>query len=315
MTFPQFCLDEDALKNCFPADPESTASFAAFLSLLEDVLAVTEQSLLAHEQVYYVDVRGDGTLLLDVLYADSSERDLWRRLMITLGRCEIVAGHEVEDQPTRVEQGACVHNTESFGIRNAFERSRTTGAYCGIATRAMSCLKSGTAVLRIENTSVEAHVVLIRKDIELTHRSALILSVSDEDSFFATMPKAFPKLFLVPGLSFRSFTDGYEGSIGLVCEHLSFLNDEFLALAEECNWDYAAILARASVAMSDESPNTKANKRAMRQREIKIGDKIVCCTLHTKLKPTRGRIHFHPPVVGLANDRVIIGIFTDHLDT
>jgi uncharacterized protein len=317
MSSPLFCINERAFHNSVENDATFKDSMVHFLAVLEEILSTSERPLLIHQDVYYVDVDSNHTQLAALLYAeDGADRDVRLRLMIILGRCDLFDNVQKDQSVTVVSQGAETREVQSLAIRFVLEESLRSRTYFGIASRCEDGLHSGVASLRSQgNADVETLFVTVPRKIALAYRRAIVVTQPDMNTFFALSSKAFPKLFLVPGLDFRHFSGGYAGTLHSVCDHLSFLNDEFLTLAAECGWDYGSIIARARISLSDESPNTKGNKRAMRQREVRLGEKMIHCTLHTKLTPTRGRIHFHPPVEDLASDRVIVGIFTDHLET
>jgi hypothetical protein len=65
--------------------------------------------------------------------------------------------------------------------------------------------------------------------------------------------------------------------------------------------------------VSRESVKTHSNNSAMRLRDVEFnGDKITC-EWHTKLRPEIDRIHF--AFGGSCGDKILIGIFVDHLPT
>lgn len=317
MSTPVFFINERAFRDSVAADLTFTESAEAFISLLEDIVAVSERPLRAHEGIYYVEVDAQQRALAAILFADDGvDRDLRRRLMIVLARCnlfDVTPDHNVAIHVAQNDQGRYI---ESYAMSFALEVGLDRQTYVAVASRGEDGLQAGVAVVSATSgKSVEQFLIRNSREIVLTYRRAICIPEPDEETFFALSSYAFPQLMLATHLNFRHLSDGSAGVLPAICDHLAFLNDEFVGLAIERNWDYPSIIAAARISLSDESPNTKANRRAMRQREVRIAEKIVCCTLHTKLTPTKGRIHFHPPIENLSSGRVIIGIFADHLDT
>jgi hypothetical protein len=69
-------------------------------------------------------------------------------------------------------------------------------------------------------------------------------------------------------------------------------------------------LAVLGVDASGESAQTRADARAMAQREVNVDGRMILCDWHTKLRPHRDRIYFNATAV----DQIVIGIFHEHLD-
>lgn len=104
--------------------------------------------------------------------------------------------------------------------------------------------------------------------------------------------------------------------------HFTYLND-FASNDFQEGIEPHQIIARAAshgVEISPESTNTHRDTRAMAERNIKIGDATIRCEWHTKFEHNKGRIHFYPwtknydkSLNSLVNNRLIVGIITDHL--
>ncbi len=101
---------------------------------------------------------------------------------------------------------------------------------------------------------------------------------------------------------FRRFSKLYRQIRAQVSRHLAALNDH-AAEAFRGHPDPATIASRmqamGGVAMSPESPNTRANRRAWAQWRIMTDGRDVYCDWHTKISPTVDRIHFHPGRAGV----------------
>lgn len=113
----------------------------------------------------------------------------------------------------------------------------------------------------------------------------------------------------------------YDGLVGQVIKHFSYLND--LAMADfEAYPQPHDIIQRAGahgVEISPESPKTHRNRKAMAERNITIDGETLCCEWHTKFEPRQGRIHFYAwraraeKIKARTGEKVIVGIITHHL--
>jgi hypothetical protein len=140
-----------------------------------------------------------------------------------------------------------------------------------------------------------------------------------EQDFFRSADRAFPGLLFHPDLNFRRFQGSYRERRDQVVQHLGALNDHFLeehgtAVAAGRVSDIESYFGSRGIGgVSRESVKTHSNPAAMHLREVEFnGDKIIC-EWHTKLRPEIDRIHF--AFGGSFGDKVLIGIFVDHLPT
>lgn len=148
------------------------------------------------------------------------------------------------------------------------------------------------------------------------------LACSTED-FISIGKIVFPDLYFHPDLNLNDFHLHPDVFFSLLVKHLSFLNDRFIQIFSEVNKqpDHMSRRARADadIQLSPESPNTRANKKAIAERDVTIGNLEVRCEWHTKFFPQYGRIHFHPgleqpqAVAAITDGRLIIGKFAEHL--
>ncbi|MDO8329646.1 MAG: hypothetical protein Q7T36_04165 [Fluviicoccus sp.] len=160
-------------------------------------------------------------------------------------------------------------------------------------------------------------------DIPNAVRQHIIQHRLNQDDFMTLSKIAFPNLYLHEGVIFNKFRKPYAEVLPHAITHLSFLNDhaQLLFKTEGYSADKINQVAAATynISLSPESPNTHRNIQAMREREISIADSIICCEWHTKFTYDWGRIHFHiganlpEPVKTITQNKVIIGIFADHL--
>lgn len=124
---------------------------------------------------------------------------------------------------------------------------------------------------------------------------------------------AFPQLRFADGVWGQ--TSRLEGSFAdlrtLLVETLGGLNDFALEVWAEFSNPYDIqnrMSALAHVDCSPESPKTRRNMKAMRERDVAFNGDVVRCEWHAKLQPHRNRIHFN-----VAEGRVLIGLLTRHL--
>jgi hypothetical protein len=148
-------------------------------------------------------------------------------------------------------------------------------------------------------------------------RSLYELENIREDKFFELAERAFPKLVFHEDLAFGKFEGPYRDLRPEVVRHLAVLNDHFLAAHAtalgRANEIQAALATYGLARVSPESPKTHRNAKAMRQRYVQHQGREICCEWHTKIEGHRNRIHF--AFGGELEDRILIGIFVDHLIT
>jgi hypothetical protein len=138
-----------------------------------------------------------------------------------------------------------------------------------------------------------------------------------EPDFFDRAREAFPELVLADSLSFRKFDGTYREMRDWVVHVLAVVHDHFAdALVKHAgkSADVQAELGHHGLVLSPESPKTRSNRRVMRQRYVEHDGETYRCEWHAKKEPHRNRVHFSLPEQRLG-DRILIGIFVDHLDT
>jgi hypothetical protein len=148
-------------------------------------------------------------------------------------------------------------------------------------------------------------------------RSLYELENIPESSFFELADHAFPKLIFHRDLVFSKFEGSYRDLRPQVVKQLGDLNDHFLtahaAALGKANEVNVRLMAHGLTRVSPDSPKTHRNAKAMRQRYVWHEGREVCCEWHSKIEGHRNRIHF---AFGAEfGDRILIGIFVDHLMT
>lgn len=138
-----------------------------------------------------------------------------------------------------------------------------------------------------------------------------------ERDFFDRAQEAFTGLVFAESLTFRKFRGSYRDVRDWVVHALGVVDDHFTPALEEHSGkpdEVQAYLAQFGLELSPESPRTRANKRAMRQRDVEHEGETFRCEWHAKRHPAWDRIHFSLPKQRLGG-RILVGIFVDHLDT
>jgi hypothetical protein len=192
-------------------------------------------------------------------------------------------------------------------------------------------LKSGVAAAlvvslvheKVENVGQESfclHSIGTEDALAKFHRAVPVYANYTENEFRKHLPYAFPRLFFHEKLDMRKFDEKYPAIREKLLNALAYLNDRFRdALREwggqpdKIERDFKA-LCRSVGGISQET--SKTMKTYGRQREVVVGGMRVLCEWHVKLRPHIDRIHFayeekYKTAVG---GRIIVGIFTDHLD-
>lgn len=152
-------------------------------------------------------------------------------------------------------------------------------------------------------------------------RSTLDTCRHRDQAFADVSMRAFPRIAFAPKLKPTELGVDLDAHMKTVVAHLSFLHDTYCDVGEAAHWDLPRIMRMAKaygIDLSDESANTKANDGAMRQRKVEVFVEgkwqTYVCSMHTKIEPTRGRIHFCVER-STAGHRIVVGLFVPHLDT
>ncbi|MGH3281044.1 MAG: hypothetical protein ACRDNW_18185 [Trebonia sp.] len=173
--------------------------------------------------------------------------------------------------------------------------------------------------LPVRSPVAEARVFFFAYAAELKTfwRSLYLLEAVGEAAFFSLAARSFPDLVFHPDLNLGRFEGSYRDLLPEVVRHLSVLNDHFLDVHQAKNGlphdIEAALGALGCAGISPESPNTHRDEKKMRSRDVHYEGETLRCEWHSKLEPHRNRIHFY--FGGQLGDKVLIGIFVDHLPT
>ena len=271
---------------------------------------------------------GNNLLFEDLYSLDFSDvdvqhginRDQWFQLFALRRRLENITF----DVPLY----AAIYDTSGTCARDQY-LSDSAAIICAKATEAeyfslllfgTDSLMSGEYEYRIDNGPRKViYALRTIADLPLYTRWFIQKLQMSEADFFSLWERAFPLLLKSDGLTFRRFNGTYESLREEVIGHLGFLNDHFLKLWQQCNMDFPLFARKAKsehgVDFSNESSKTRKSTKKMKQREATFSQKPVTCEIHTKLSPTINRIHIHPPKADIGGEKILIGIFVDHLNT
>ena len=134
-----------------------------------------------------------------------------------------------------------------------------------------------------------------------------------ESDFFERARLAFPRLVFAADISFRKFQGAYRTLRPQVVDHLGRINDRFPEVYAAENGMPNGVSSRLGIQISIEG-NTRSSERLMRLRDVKFRGRVYRCEWHSKLEPHRNRIHFQV-IDGIAETKILIGIFHEHLPT
>jgi len=227
--------------------------------------------------------------------------------LVPVSLCEVTGGDARE---------ACIS-----GVAEIIISQKAAGAECfALLLVGTSTPMSGEYNLHIGGKlSNKIYTLRFTSDLPLYARWLIRNFSQSEDDFFSLWERAFPLLFKSDDLTFHNFDGTYMTLHNDVLKHLVFLNDNYLQLWCECDNDFPCIKRKAKsgyeIDFSNESVSTRSSKSKMKKRTARFSMNEVVCELHTKISYDKNRIHFHPPIGKIGGDKILIGIFVDHLET
>jgi len=290
---------------------EALDTFADLLQPMADGRHVAFMST-----AYGVECR-TGLCFTDLPYTPYPEvpRDARVRLARLLDRCVVVEPDENDlPQPIRIE--GVEYAEPSWGLSHALARSATG--------RAMSCLvvlyasrRSGWTIVDCWAGKLNMHFMSRTYDVPVFWRQVLTLESTSESTFFALKSLAFPNLLFATDLNFHGFNGRYPDVLPWVVKLLGAVSDQFADTITHCRGDHNQVIAQfdaLGLEISPESPSTRKNSRAWAQRLVNYEKVPYRCEWHGKRLWNHDRVHFSLPIAELGN-KVLIGIFVDHLDT
>lgn len=276
------------------------------------------------------DLRRDGSAAWKPpMFAETpclDEHELYNYLLLNADRDVMLRFFSLLDKAVEWDPGypAC-DEVQWPGAEPVMALSLSFATTAAVSRHGVACLVFPGSQRRgfLEVASVIGHSELFffAMAAEIVHfwRRLYELENLAEPAFFELAGRAFPNLIFHPRLTFRRFQGSYRDRRNQVVLHLGGLNDHFLTeyqAASEAGLvsDVEARLAAYGVGgVSMESVRTHRNTKAMHMREVDFNGIKVSCEWHTKLRPEVDRIHF--AFGDSFGDKILIGIFVDHLPT
>lgn len=253
----------------------------------------------------------DDDLFVNQLYSENIiERDLRIRLQRHLNKCVEIDVEKESGIDSVIElQKTVLH---SYGISFAFHKNVQNYATAIITVNYM---KQSSVEIVVKNKK-ESEVYFIKQFNERINFFRSIFHVDNikEVNFFTYTREAFPNLIFSRQLNFNKFKGTYESLRSLAIEHLSALNDHFIAAFDSEKGLPDNISTMIGISVSIESGKTRASNKKMKLREVEFQGMNLMCEWHSKFEPHQNRIHFCP-IPNEDNARLFIGIFVDHLPT
>lgn len=290
-----FVVDEEKLSPGRGA-PGLFNEFSEFGILIER-LRQDGVAILKHSRIWEASVCG-GLQLFQVLftpgYLDEDLRRLLHRTFDSLPNCDVRAA----------VMSAREYALELLGVNEAC-------ALAVIPCHAKEEKINGTVLCSIGSGAGALKF----------YRTAIVLGNFPENEFIDNGARAFPNLYFKPGIvsQISKFSEPYLPQMRKKLSHaLADLNDHLpaiLAVARLPSEIEKRFGALSQFSISPESPKTRKNKAAMKERDVLFGNQTVTCEWHLKFSPTRDRIHVHFGVASIAGSKILIGIFCDHLTT
>jgi hypothetical protein len=282
-----------------------------FSDLLEDLADGRHVAIMT--SAYGVEC-WESVTLVGMHYTDSRRisRDARVRLATLLDRCRTI-----ELQDDEIPQPIQLHGTwlePSWGMAHALARAANG--------RAMSCLigpaafpPGWTVIERRTDSALEIH--LLNKSMQLPEfwRGIYHREKVSESAFFELAEAAFPNLIFHQSLTLHRFRGNYQEILPWLTRLLAAVNDHFAEVVSRHHGDHDRIIAEFStygVSISPESPQTHNNPKAWAQRIVTYKDIEYRCEWHGKRLWDRDRVHFSLPIKKYS-DRILVGVFTDHL--
>jgi hypothetical protein len=292
--------------------------------LIEEVLDHSDEFLLWSVDAYDAEVH-EGKTLTEFLYPEEHVpelRDATLRLAITLQKATFWEDSEwevdVDDYDVAVEGSTrCAPS-----LAQAHAVARTTEPTCAVGF-ATGCSPGA------KTTTVAGYDSVVWWATDCTSRLAFVRAWLQERAlppmeFLDFLDRAFPDLLWAAGASngLRTNSGCFFGpDLAATIHHLGVLNDHAsLIFATESEPAVRqAKLGAIGVQASPESPNTRGNKDARRERRVTWKKKEVYFWWHTKIRYDQGRIHFVHEMPDEGNDapngRIVVGICAKHLTT
>lgn len=303
----RFLVDEGALRQA--ANGGTSGLTEAFECLAAIIEALRAHSIGKHSGVWEEEI-GEHPLcnwLFDP--ALGVDRVAAKALQIALDRTpDWDAAWDTTELPTQASIGGVMQHALSVAAATReTQEARATGCLSALVSH------SGRLPVVVAGRATDLHFIAVPRDALAFFREVPEVESLDEHAYFENAQHAFPSVhFVLERARFGQFEERYETIRAKVTAHLAVLNDHARAILETAEPAGAkeGRFGSHGIDASGESPLTRADGVAMRQREVNVAGRVVVCDWHTKIRRHIDRIYFN----ATSSDRVVVGIFHDHLD-
>ena len=303
----RFLIDEGSLSEVALEGAERLSE--AFESLVAIVQETREHGVGKHTSVWEAQLGGHR--LYEWLFENARgiDREVATALQIALDRSpDWDAAWPPSGLPEEVEISGVAQ--KAISVSAAIRETRQGHAVGCLSCRAS---RSGRLPVLMDGLSTDVHFISLSGDVLAFFRDVPEIEDLDEDAYFANARYAFPRVrFVRDRTHFRHFEESYKSIRRRVTAHLSVINDHGRSVLDSAEPASAkqARFGSYGINASGESAQTRADKKAMKQREVSVGDRVIVCDWHTKLRPHIDRIYFN----ATSTTTVVVGAFRDHLD-
>ena len=310
-------LDEAGLR--FHGAPSETLRDAIddLVDVLDDVREFDDEVVLWSDAAYDAEV-DDDTTFMDFLFTtgDATLADARRRLMLAVNR---LTSWETPDWELDVPDHDVHLAGEKVWAPSLAQAVTAESALGPIAVLALSTAREpGPTTVVLTDQAAILHTVTAPTGRRAFVRTWLQARPPAPVDFPCWLDRAFPDLRWTDeaqnGLRTNSkyfFGDRFPTTV----HHLGVLNDHAAdVFVEQTQNDLRQKhLSALDVNASPESPNTRANRKAVEQRQVEWQGQTIAFWWHTKIRYDTGRIHFHHDASAPAPGRIVIGLCVEHL--
>jgi hypothetical protein len=310
-------IDENGLAWGGRTDPDLNLIVDKFADLLEPLADGRQVAVMT--PAYSLEC-WESVTLVDIAYTADRRvsRDARVRLARLFDKCRAIDPQAEDDIPAPIMLHGARHEEPSWGMTHALA--------CAAGGRAMSCLIGPVAVCppgwtiaerEADDLQLEIHLLSEASQLPEFWRGIYDRESIPEDAFFTLADSAFPRLIFAEDLAFGRFSGSYQEVRPWLVRLLSALDDHFAEALVRHRGNTKNVIAEFAaydVDISPDSPNTHANAKAAAQRLVLYDGIEYRCEWHGKRLWNHDRVHFSLPI-SKYGDRVLIGIFADHLLT
>ncbi len=308
----RFCLDHSTLAQLDPADEN-------FARLLQDFAErIVECHNDGQEVVKFIELF-ELPVWQVIWSVEHLDRDLRLLLLATVDHCPNLPSELVAELPAVVVQHRDWErrsDAAAFAYHMRCEVSSALACICvAVSERFCGIRKVGPA----SGSTLEVHFICDRPGTLAFYRDVPEIENMREDEYIDHCALAFPDLYFSQKLKkqFRRFRTAYTLVRPLVSRHVAVLSDHFREIFNRFGGEPDKIMREISSAhdvdLSRDSPSERKHHGKRGMRTIRVLGEPVYCSWHTKVFPAHDRIYFAPHSPDVADGRVVVGLFAEHL--